>query len=192
MNDLISNLSFRPVSPDTWTDMERLFEGRGGPKFCWCMVYRSMVPPYSRADAADKKGAMCERVAGGEPVGILAYIDGEPMAWCSIAPLSTYKTFQGRNYARLRSDDDQDVDGVWAIACLFVRTGFRRSGLTTPIIKAAIDYARRSGASSVEAYAVDPESPSYHFMGLVPLYESLGFEDLGMVGKRRHMMRLPL
>ncbi len=57
------------------------------------------------------------------------------------------------------------------------------------IIQAA-EYARSRGASVVEAYPVDPDSPSYRFMGFVPVFEQAGFREVGRVGARRHVMQL--
>jgi hypothetical protein len=33
------SLRFREVDQKTWPDLERLFEGRGGPKNCWGMIW---------------------------------------------------------------------------------------------------------------------------------------------------------
>ena len=33
-------LSFHKVDAGRWADFERLFESRGGPKSCWCKVWR--------------------------------------------------------------------------------------------------------------------------------------------------------
>lgn len=57
---------------------------------------------------------------------------------------------------------------------------------------AAIAHAKSRGASIVEAYPVDPDSPSYRFMGFVPAFEQAGFEEVGRAGSRRHVMRLAL
>ncbi len=179
-------MKFFPVTPERWPDMERLFEGRGGPKFCWCMVNRNMDPPYSRSDTAMKKRAMSDYVAGGTPVGILGYIDDEPVAWCSIAPLETYKNLRGKRYV----SDGNDTDNVWSIACFFIQSGHRRQGITTQLIKAAIDYAKSNGAKIVEAYPIDYDTQSYTYMGRIGTFERLGFKEVGMVGIRRHMMRL--
>ena len=35
--------TFRAVTPETWPDMAALFDGRGGPKGCWCMLWRRKV-----------------------------------------------------------------------------------------------------------------------------------------------------
>ncbi len=187
MNKL-RDVRFNAVGSTRWVDMERLFEGRGGPMYCWCMLFRNMVPSYGRANSESKKEGMRKYADDGTPVGLLGYLDGEPVAWCSIAPIESYRNLRGRGY----SSGDENPGDVWSIACFFIRRGFRRQGLTTKLIAAAIEYARGNGAKAVEAYPVDPTSPSYLFMGYVGTFEALGFQEVGMVGIRRHMMRLHL
>lgn len=60
------------------------------------------------------------------------------------------------------------------------------------MIGAAIAYAKRKGATVVEAYPVDPDSPSYLHMGFVPAFAKAGFTKVGTAGTRRHVMRFPL
>jgi GNAT superfamily N-acetyltransferase len=67
---------------------------------------------------------------------------------------------------------------------------FRGHGITQRIIKAAVEHARSRGASIVEAYPVDPDSPSYRFMGFVPVFKKAGFCEVGRAGTRRHVMQL--
>jgi hypothetical protein len=43
-----------------------------------------------------------------------------------------------------------------------------------------------------KAYPVDADSPSYRFMGFVPVFAEAGFAEVGREGKRRHVMRLKL
>jgi GNAT superfamily N-acetyltransferase len=124
---------------------------------------------------------MTARIKDGVPVGLLGYIDQQPVAWCSVAPRSTYR--------RLVDDDSSD-EGVWSIACFFVVRRLRGRGVTQQIIKAAIAHARSHGASIVEAYPVDVDSPSYRFMGFVRIFENAGFCEVGRAGSRRHVMQL--
>ena len=37
-----AKMKFLPVTSERWPDLERFFESRGGPKHCWCMVFRPM------------------------------------------------------------------------------------------------------------------------------------------------------
>lgn len=132
-------------------------------------------------DGVSRKAAMSARVRAGTPVGLLGYSGEEPVAWCSIAPRSTYR--------RLVSHDASD-DGIWSIACFFVVRRMRGAGITKQILEAVVHHARARGASVVEAYPVDPESPSYRFMGFVTMFQQAGFTRIGKEGKRRHVMRL--
>lgn len=177
----LDRLAFHEVDQSRWPDFERLFESRGSPKACWCMVWRATPQEAKRTDGASRKAAMSRRITAGVPVGLLGYIGEEPIAWCSVAPRSTYR--------RLVDDGSSD-EGIWSIACFFVVRQLRGQGVTQRIIKAAIEHARSHGASIVEAYPVDPDSPSYRFMGFVPVFEKAGFFEVGRAGTRRHIMRL--
>lgn len=35
---------------------------------------------------------------------------------------------------------------------------------------------------------MEPDSPSYRFMGFVPVFEKAGFREVGRAGTRRHVM----
>ena len=176
-------LEFREVDRDRWDDLERLFESRGGPKYCWCMVWRAMPGRASRTNRQAKKEALRGVVRQGTPIGILGYLDGEPVAWCSVAPRDSYRNLGG----------PADAPGtIWSIVCFFVTRRLRGKGVTRRLIGVAVEHARDRGAAAVEAYPVDPESPSYRFMGLVGTFEAMGFREVGRAGIRRHVVRLTL
>jgi GNAT superfamily N-acetyltransferase len=173
-------LSVKPVTRSTWADFERLFEGKGAPKYCWCMAWRPM-PDRALADNAARKRALHERVEKRLPIGLLGYVDGEPVAWCSVAPRTTF--------VKLSDDQDDEEESVWSIVCFFIRRDHRKSGLSRQMLEEAVSFAKKRGAKVVEAYPVDPQSPSYRFMGFVPLFEEHGFKPWGRAGPRRHVMR---
>lgn len=179
----IDRVVFREVTADSWPDFERLFECRGGPKACWCMVWRATPGEAKHTDGASRKAAIAKRIAAGTIVGLLGYVDEEPVAWCSVAPRSTYR--------RLIDDGSPD-EGVWSIACFFVVRRLRGQNITQRIVAAAIDFAKSRGASILEAYPVDPESPSYRFMGFVSTFENAGFREVGRAGTRRHVFQLSI
>ena len=182
MDDIV----FRKVQPSRWSDLEALFESPGAPSYCWCMAWRAGGKEAARMKPPERKAALRERVRGGEPVGLLAYLEGEPVAWCSIAPRSTYRPLGGLDVP------GEDEASVWSLACFFVKRPLRGQGLGRRLLAAAIDLARAGGAKLVEAYPVDPDSPSYRFMGFVPLFEAAGFREVKRAGSRRHVMRLAL
>jgi GNAT superfamily N-acetyltransferase len=178
------DLEVRAVDQALWGDFERFFDAKGGPKSCWCMVWRATPDEAKRPDGASRKQALERRVRSGTPIGLLGYLGGEPVAWCSVAPRSTFRRLGGAAYSGVHDD------AVWSIVCFFVSRPSRGSGISRLLLNAAADYATTAGADVVEAYPVDPGSPSYRFMGFVPLFEQAAFEHVGRAGSRRHVLAL--
>jgi GNAT superfamily N-acetyltransferase len=123
------------------------------------MVWRQMPDEARHPDGASRKAAMFKRVSSGVPVDILRYLSGEPVARCSIAPRSTY---------RLLVDDDNPHEGIRSLVCFFILRRLRGRGIARRMLDAAVAHARARGAAVVEAYPVDPDSPSYRFTGVRP------------------------
>ena len=72
---------------------------------------------------------------------------------------------------------------------LFVKRPLRQTRVMTRLIDAAVDHALQAGAAIIEAYPVAADSPSYHFMGLAPVFRKAGFTEIGPIGTRRHLMQ---
>jgi GNAT superfamily N-acetyltransferase len=183
------DIEFKGVDNDRWDDLAALFEARGGPHNCWCMVWRDKPPTAKGVTSGKRKSALKDalrsRATRDAPIGILGYRKGVPIAWCSIAPRSSYRSLGG-------VDDDDPTDVVWSLVCFFVKREFRGQRFADQLLHAAVDYALGNGAKIIEAYPVDPASPSYRFMGFVNLFERAGFQKVGRAGARRHVMRLDL
>lgn len=169
-----------PLTPATWGDLEALFQAKGGPKYCWCMAWRSLENR-KQASNADRKTALHRRVLDHTPVGLIGYLDSGPVAWCSVGPRESF--------TRLRPDQERDEMGVWSVTCFYVRRDQRGQGLSEKMLDAAADYAQANGGRVLEAYPVDPDSPSYRFMGFRSLYADHGFEQVGRAGSRRYVVR---
>lgn len=176
----VPKLSVKPVTKSNWPDFERLFEGKGAPHYCWCMAWRPMAER-AEADNVARKHALHERVMKGTPIGLLGYVGGKPVAWCSVAPRPTF--------TKLADKQDDEERDVWSVVCFFIRRDHRKSGLSGRMLEAAVDFASKKGARIVEGYPVDPQSPSYRFMGFVSLFSEHGFKPVGRAGSRRHVMR---
>ena len=169
----------------SWPDFEALFESPGAPKYCWCMAWRATPEEIKAAPrGSDRKPLLHERVKSGTTVGLVGYLEGEPVAWVSIAPRETYRDLGGPEAAT--------GEKIWSLACMYVPRKLRGNGHGTELIEAAKAYAKKRGANVLEAYPVDPKSPSYRFMGFVPAFERLGFEKIGTAGSLRTVMRLAL
>jgi GNAT superfamily N-acetyltransferase len=175
-------LDVRPVTPERWRDMVELFERRGPrgghrntPAYgCWCMYWRDR----SVAHGAPKKRRMAAIVrAGGEP-GLLAYEDGVPVGWVSIAPREEFGALLRSPQYRPRDHDE----GVWSIVCFAIDRHSRRRGIAGALLDAAIAYACGRGATAVEAYPHVTDSRDY--MGSVDLFAARGFRRTREANKR--------
>lgn len=82
-----------------------------------------------------------------------------------------------------------DKQRIWSIVCFFVSRPFRGRGMFQRMISAAEAHAALQGATLLEAYPVDPESPSYRFGGYVGAFEQAGYSRVGRKGARRYIMR---
>ena len=177
-NALNKKLIFKPVDKANWSDFQSLFESKGAPGYCWCMVWRMTKKELQENNSKARKGFIKERVFSNTPIGILGYDGEEPVAWCSIAPRDTHQRLGG----------DESLDDVWSISCFYIKKDYRRQQLTALLIENAIAYAKKNGAKYVEAYPVEPDSPSYRFMGFIKTFEKAGFKFIKMAGTRRHVM----
>ncbi len=177
-------VAFRPVTAANADAFARFFSAPGAPKHCWCMVWRRTAAEAKLQAGAERKRMMMERIDAGTPVGLLAYDGEEAVGWVSIAPRETHRSLGG--------PPAEPGDVIWSLTCFYVPRRLRGDGLVRKLISGAVDHARENGATVVEAYPVGPDSPSFRFMGFVPVFAEAGFRDLGMTGARRHVMRLEL
>jgi GNAT superfamily N-acetyltransferase len=141
--------------------------GGGG---CWCMSYRD-----ARVKNADR-GAYMKRECALEPgPGVLAYVDGEPAGWCSIAPRSAY-----RRLMHSRTIPFVDEQEAWSAVCFVVRPPYRGQGLMRTLLEGAVEHARTNGAPVVEGYPIDSGGGKVDvisgYVGTTGLFERAGFE----------------
>ena len=176
-------LTFKPVTAKTVGDFEALFGARGGPNWCWCMAWRATSAELKDAKSPARKQQMLDRIADGVPVGLVAYDKGTPVAWVSVAPKDTFQPGLG---------GVKETDKVWSLTCMFIARDHRKQGLSAQLIEAAARHAKKHKATILEAYPVDPDSPSYRHMGFVPAFKRAGFEADGREGTRRQVMHLTL
>jgi len=177
----------RPVTPERWPDLERLFGANGAYSNCWCMERRVRMAEYRALSPPERKAGLRRWVRSGTEPGLLAYRDGAPVAWCAVAPRPEYA---GLATSRtLRAVDDQP--GVWSVTCFFVARGHRRTGLMTALLKAAASHARRHGARILEGYPVVAAELAgcTGYTGLVPTYERAGFTVVAKPTRARRIMR---
>jgi GNAT superfamily N-acetyltransferase len=182
-----ADIEFQPLTPERWEDLVKLFGPNGACGGCWCMWWRLPRSDYDQMKGEVNRQAMQSIVLSGEIPGLLAYIDSQPVGWCSVAPREAFPVLDRSRI--LKRVDDQ---AVWSVVCFFVAKSFRKKGLTVRLLETAIEHARRSGAKIVEGYPHDVEGSSpdlFVFTGLMPAFRKVGFQEVARRSPKRPIMR---
>ena len=138
----------------------------------------------ARANRAELKAL----VDSGEPPGLIGYHGNVPVGWVSIGPRD--------DYAKLRrSPVMKPVDDlpVWSIICFVVPSQYRGQGVARSLLDGAIAYAKKRGATLLEAYPVDkPDRSSDDAMwfGAKSMYDAAGFEEVARRKANRPIVRI--
>lgn len=183
MTDVVPNLEFHPATPERWPDLEALFGRQGAYAGCWCMWWRLTRAEFGRQTSEERKRGMQSIVGSGEVPGLLAYVDGEPAAWCSLAPRERFAGLE-----RSRTLKRVDERPVWSLVCFFVGRRHRGRGLMAALLGAAVDYAREQGAEIVEGYPVEAEGRllggTKAYVGIASAFRAAGFVEVARRGER--------
>jgi GNAT superfamily N-acetyltransferase len=183
----------RPLDQTMIADLGGLLATDKGSAGCWCMWFIIRVRDYHAAGSAGNEASLRTLAARStQPMGLLAYRDGEPVGWCAVGPRSRYSraiatpTFKGRNPA--------EDDAVWLLPCLFVRKDARKLGLSEKLVRAAVRLAGERGAKAVEAFPhLGHERRSSDLqVGFEPIFSRCGFEVVRQPSPSRAVMRLDI
>jgi GNAT superfamily N-acetyltransferase len=181
------DLKFHPLTIERWADFERLFGEHGACGGCWCMWWRLRRSEFNKNKGERNKKALKKIVSSGEVPGIIAYVNDQPVGWCSVAPREVFSTLQ-------RSRVLKPVDGkpVWSVVCFFVAKPFRRKGISVKLLEASVGYVTKQGGKIIEGYPGDPGSAlpdAFVYTGLVSAFRKAGFVEVLRRSKRRPIMR---
>jgi GNAT superfamily N-acetyltransferase len=155
------------------------------------MYWRLTRQQFSKQQGDLNRQALRSLVDSGIIPGLLAYQEGQPVGWCSVAPRHEFPVLARSRI--LKSVDDQPV---WSVVCFFVARSQRRHGLTVQLLHAAVEYATAHGARIVEGYPVDPKEGKapdvFVYTGLYSAYKQAGFTEVARRSQTRPIMRYSL
>ena len=183
-----SNISIKEVTDQNWNDMQELFGEKGAYGGCWCTYFRLKRSEFQSLPKSGRKEMMSEIISSGKTPGIMAYMEGKPVGWCSVAPREEFILLSTSRIMK-----PVDSKPVWSIVCFYIDKKFRRKGVMKSLIGGALKYAEKNHAGIVEAYPVDSgesEYPEpYAYTGLYNAFVDLGFKEVERRSPKRPIMR---
>jgi GNAT superfamily N-acetyltransferase len=161
---------------------------------CYCVFHYlrdASSGEWHGRSAADNKGELCSRVQGGGGRWLVAYYEERVVGWVNAD--------ERRVLQRYDEWEAPQRDKCGVVACFVVDPQFRRQGVATQLLSAAVEDLRQRGASTVEAYIVfDPEAAArsseeglgadqmaHH--GPLAMYEAAGFRVTEHQGPIAHL-----
>ncbi|GEK81229.1 GNAT family N-acetyltransferase [Agrococcus baldri] len=179
-------------------DLDAIFGDRGNGCRCRCQRYRlERGETFAGTPVEERAMRLVEQTGAGEPdasttTGLVAYLGETPIGWVAVAPRSEHQGLVREFTVPWKGRDEDRADAsVWAITCLFVRAGHRRSGVSRALAAAAVGFARAQGARAVEAYPITTTAvidEELH-VGTVPTFEAAGLTEVSHPTKRRKVLR---
>jgi len=185
----------KELSTKTWPDFVKLFSQGNGFDFCMCMHFqRPCSLPKSeslrtRAERQVRNRRQKKTLADeGCAHGILVYADGQPVGWCQFGLSEELPRIDNsRKYSKLALKSKPQK--LWRIPCFAVLKPYRKRGVATAALEAALESIRKQGGGLVEAYPINRwlsrafgnESTS----GTASMFKRAGFKVVAPFGSTR-------
>jgi GNAT superfamily N-acetyltransferase len=189
-----------PANEASWHDLTAIFGTADYPAQCQCQRFKVLGWIWRDSTQEQRTAALEAQTACGLPdaaatSGLVASVDGEPAGWVAVEPRTAYPKLRTSPVPWKGRDEDKDDDDVWAVTCFTVRKGYRGRGLTYPLARATIDFARERRARALEAYPMITQ-PGKEItwgethVGTRQVFEAAGFKEVTHPTKRRVVMRI--
>ncbi len=129
-----------------------------------------------------------ELVENGCSHGVLVYLKGTPVGWCQYGPkeelprIDNNRKYQG-------SDSEGGRKKLWRITCFVVDKRYRKRGVATVALKAALRAIGERGGGLVEAYPMVSFGAYRDWFGTMSMFRNEGFKVVAPFGKSNVLMR---
>jgi len=188
-----------PANDASWEDLTEIF-GTTDAGQCQCQRFKVLGWIWRDSTQDERTAMLRAQTACGDPnaeatSGLVAYVDGEAAGWVAVEPRTAYPKLRTSRVPWSGREEDKGDDGIWAVTCFVVRKAYRGRGLTYPLARATIDFARERGARALEAYPMITE-PGKEItwgelhVGARQVFEDAGFEEVSRPTVRRVVMRI--
>ena len=186
-------VEIHPATADRWKDIDSLFGPKGAYAGCWCMFWRLARADFKRLKGDGTRAVLQDMTAKNKVPGLLAYLDGQPVGWCSLGPREEYAALEN---SRILKRIDQTP--VWSIVCFFVARPLRNKGILSQLLTAAVVYAESQGAQVIEGYPIDLQTRKLAgqtltscsgYMGIASTFKAAGFVKVADASETQLIMR---
>lgn len=181
------SISIKPIHPDSWTDLERLFGTNGACGGCWCMYWKLRGKAFDGAKGSKARQMHKSIVHAGTETGLLAYVSGEAVGWVAVEPRTAYEKL-----AHSRVLTPVDEQPVWSVTCFYVAKKYRSRGVSVRLLKAAVAHVRRKGGNIVEGYPIDTQGAMpdpFIYTGTASAFMQAGFREVARNSPTRPIFR---
>lgn len=184
---LKEGFSYKPLTVLNWKDFETVMGERGSSAGCWCMWNRLEKNEFKEGKGEVNKCKMKELVK--ERVsGIILYYHDEPVGWLSIIKRDDTTVFSRSKVYKVL-----DNLAVMSITCIYARKKYTGRGITEELLKAVIEYAKKTGIAVLEGYATDTKGKktisNFVYTGFYSTYNKVGFEEVERRSDSKPIMR---
>lgn len=166
-----------------WDDVQHSLSGGGDGRSCQCIWPVVSNKDWQATNLEQRQRMLHDEISAGPPPGLIAYVEGEAAGWIRVGPRTNQTRILRTRAIAAATDEPLDDASVWAVTCFVVRREHRGQGLNAQLLSAAIDYARESGARTIEAYPVDTSEGEHRsndlFHGTLSNFLAQGFRRTG-------------
>lgn len=194
MASVDTDIRILPVDEVPWDDVQTVFGTRGDPSTCWCQWFKLPASEWRTAEASVCQTPLREQTRHRPVPGLIAYLDDEAVGWVAVEPRPAYPRLRTSRIVAKGSTESHDDPSVWAVTCFVVRVDFRRRGIASALLAAAVEHAKANGARVLEGYPIDTaerkasSADLYH--GSLSLFVAAGFEIASRPQPSRAVVRL--
>lgn len=190
----------KELSLETWPDFVKLFSQGNGWDHCQCMHFhrpcalpKSEWLPTRSQRAVRNQRQKRELVACDRSHGVLVYLNEEPVGWCQFGPSDELpRIANSRKYKTLALV--RTTRKLWRITCFVVLRDFRKKGVASAALQAALASIKANGGGLVEAYPINRwlrrafGNESTH--GTASMFARQGFKRVAPFGSTRFSSHL--
>ncbi len=179
-----------------WDDVQHALTGGGDGASCQCIWPMLSNKEWNETTTPHRVEMLRDEIEAGPPPGLIAYVDGDAAGWIRIGPRTKQQRVPRTRMIAAASAEPFDDESVWAVTCFVVRREHRGSGLNLELLRAAVDFARSSGARLIEGYPVDTRGEKKRandlFHGMLTTFLAAGFEEKAELKPGRTLVALEL